>query len=109
MKKIIQKKLYDTEISKEILKISNKLEITNISYFEETLYKTENWKYFIYWKWWPLSKFWVNEGNMTYWGSDIWLVNKEDILFWVEYNFKYFSQENIEIILAELKQEISIW
>ena len=42
MKKIIQKKLYDTEISKEILKISNKLEITNISYFEETLYKTES-------------------------------------------------------------------
>ena len=48
MKKIIQKKLYDTEISKEILKISNKLEITNISYFEETLYKTESGKYFIY-------------------------------------------------------------
>lgn len=109
MKKIIQKKLYDTEISKEILKISNKLEITNISYFEEILYKTESWKYFIYWKWWPQSKFWIKEVNITFAWSDIWLVSKEDILFWVEYNFKYFSQENIEKILAELKQEISIW
>lgn len=109
MKKIIQKKLYDTEISKEILKISNKLEITNICYFEETLYKTESWKYFIYWKWWPQSKFWIKEVNITFAWSDIWLVSKEDILFWVEYNFKYFSQENIEIILAELSQEISIW
>ncbi|MBW7954423.1 hypothetical protein H3C61_01290 [Candidatus Gracilibacteria bacterium] len=108
MKKIIQKKLYDTEISKEILKISNKLEITNIGYFEETLYKTESGKYFIYGKGGPQSKFGINEGNITFAGSDIWVVNKEDILFWVEYNFKYFSQENIEIILAELKLEISI-
>ncbi len=109
MKKIIQKKLYDTEISKQILKISNKLKITNTSYFEETLYKIKSWKYFIYWKWWPQSKFWINEWNMTFWLSDIWLVNKEDILFWSEYNFKYFSQNDIEIILAELSQEISIW
>lgn len=109
MKKIIQKKLYDTEISKQILKISNKLEITNISYFEEILYKTESWKYFIYWKWWPQSKFWIKEWNITFAWSDIWLVNKEDILFWSEYNFKYFSQTDIENILAELSQEISIW
>lgn len=109
MKKIIQKKLYDTNKAKEIISISNNIPTSDFRYFEETLYKTETGKYFIYWKWWPQSKFWIKEWNMTFWWSDIWLVSKEDILFWSEYNFKYFSQNDIENILAELSQEISIW
>lgn len=111
MKKIINGKLYNTETAKYITDFWNGLSCSDFRYFQETLYKTKKWQYFLCIEWWPMSKYSFSEWSNTYWDMNIKLVNKEEIFNWFEdeENTQYIWKRSTELFLKEFSTEIEEW
>lgn len=109
MKKIIGWKVYNTETSEEIVQIWNWLSSSDFKHFEETLYKTKKWQYFLLKNWWPLSKYWYSEWNNRYWDIDIEILDFEQILKWFEESYKYFWKSSINSFFKEFWDQIDEW
>lgn len=99
MKKVINRKTYNTETATEITKYWNGLSYTDFGYFYETLYRTKKGNWFLHGEGGPLTKYSRNVGNMKTGGDDIIPINENQVIQWLEqYNKtteleKYFRDE----------------
>ena len=94
MKKIVGNLLYDTEKATEITHYSNGH--TGYQRYEETLYKTENGRFFLYGAGGPMSPYCVSHDENSFSGSEniipisgdelfCWLVEKGEVELAQEY------------------------
>lgn len=85
MKKIIDRKMYDTEKADFIADYENEYWSSDFHYYEETLYRTKNGKYFIHGSGGPLSPYRERiESNGWIAGEDIRPLSVEEAQAWGE-------------------------
>lgn len=84
MKKIIDKKRYNTETAELIAEWSNNYYSNDFKYCEESLYLTKKGTYFIHGSGGPMTKYAVSYGNSSSGGETIILVSKEESIEWCE-------------------------
>lgn len=95
---IIDNKLYKTEGSEMITSVDNELRMSDPSYSEELLYRTQKGNYFLVQRGGFLSDFNYCEGKTSYPGKKIVLLNEEELEKWL---FARGSVELIRKILGE--------
>lgn len=99
MKKIINKKVYDTEKAKLVAKYSNGLPISNFKHVYEDLYVTKKGQFFLHVQGGPLTIYSEKIGSNTYGVEDIILLSEDEAYKWLEKNNeieaikKYFDNE----------------
>lgn len=97
MKKIIDKKVYDTDTSKFIAEYHNGLSQSDHGYISEELYVTKNGQYFLYGSGGPLSIYSESNGNNSWGTSAIVLMDRNEVYDWLEkYNFADIIEEIFE-------------
>lgn len=106
MKKIINGKIYNTETATELVYISNNLSSSDFRNLTEYLYVTKKGNFFIYWEWWPMTRYAEKEWNMTYWGKDITAIDKKWVKEWMEENWKNISDEKVDNVMRFLSDEL---
>ena len=85
MKKIINRKVYDTDTAEEIASDSSHLFSGDFGYWEETLFRTKKGAYFLYGSGGPMSKYAEPCGNNGMaGGSDIVPLSPKDAVEWLE-------------------------
>lgn len=97
MKKIIKRKMYNTETANYVTKAESKLPVTDFGYWEEILYqKVKTGEYFLYGHGGPASKYaeFNSNGNATG-GEDIIPLTEDQALNWAEKNIS--AEEYCEI------------
>ncbi len=105
MKKTIKYKNYDTSTAKLIWKMT-KFSPRKAMNFNKFLYKTKKWQYFIYqfhedtMRW---RKFWFKKIF-----EQFYLVESDDIVKWLEDDFKDFKKEEYDKIVEEVKGVLAI-
>lgn len=100
MKKVVERKLYNTETAEEIASWSNGYYGSDFRRCEESLYRTSKGAYFIAGSGGPCSKYAVPTGNGFAGGSDLFPVSKERAYEWLE------ETGNIEAIEEHFIDEI---
>jgi len=99
MKKIINKKVYNTETAKFIAEEHYGSSANDATYYYEQLYKTKKGAWFIYGEGGALSPFGQTDGNMSFGSSDIRVLSYAEAYRWLENNEltkeieKYFPDE----------------
>ena len=83
MKKIINRKMYDTETAKEIKTWENGYYPRDYHYYYETLYCKHTGEFFLYGEGGPLSKYAERCGNYRTGGECITPYSTEDAMDWV--------------------------
>lgn len=103
MKKIINRKMYNTETAEKIGGYSTPGVGTNdFNYMEENLYKTKKGTFFIHGEGGALSKYAEHFNNSSTWGEDIRVIGKNEALEFLEY---YNLVEEFEKVLGENIEE----
>lgn len=100
MKKVIDKKIYDTETAKKIGDFHNMIDRSNFKHCEEELYVTEKGNYFLYGTGGPLSKYSVPTGNGKSGSSDIEALTEEEAIDWCE------RTDNVDTILEHFPDAV---
>ena len=100
MKKIIGRKMYDTETAKEICEWSNKTP-NDMRYSKEILYKTPNGRYFLWGKGGPMTRWGVAVDGGTIEGSNLIALNENEVMDWLE------SIDHYDVYAEEFKAHIS--
>jgi len=101
MKKIINKKLYNTDVAEKLHTWNNGYE-NDFGHCEEALYRTRRGAYFLAGSGGPKSRYALTQGNITSGGSDIEVLSEPEAIAWLEENggtpalLKYFSGEILE-------------
>lgn len=96
MKKIINKKIYNTDTAEKIAEYSNMNNSSDFNYFSEILYKTKKGQFFLAGNGGANSKYAKHGGNESWESSDIILLTEDETINWLEkYDFvneieKYF-------------------
>lgn len=105
MKKIINKKKYDTETAKELGYDTNGLGLRDFNHYSETLYQKRSGEYFLYGEGGPLSKYARPEG-LTGWtsGERIMPMTFEEAREWAE---KHLNADEYEVIFGEVVEDDS--
>lgn len=99
MKRIIEKKIYNTETSELIAEWSNGLSRGDFEALEETLYRTKNGAWFLAGSGGPKTRYAVTCGGSSSGSEDITPLDAEDVLEWMEqHNFmglieQYFGDQ----------------
>ncbi|MFL0250638.1 hypothetical protein ACJDT4_09420 [Clostridium neuense] len=99
MKKVIEKKVYNTETATLIAEYWNGLGEDDFMYCEEYLYRTRKGSYFLRGSGGPLTKYSESNENQTWGISTIIPISKEEAYEWLEANDKteaieeYFSND----------------
>lgn len=93
MKKIVNRKKYDTEKAEEIASWSNSLPVTDFSHCSETLYRTENGNYFLAGRGGAESRWNEKHGGMWGAGSGIKPLSDEEAADWMERHGLYDKLE----------------
>ena len=70
MKKIINKRLYDTETAKKLAEASSNLSVSDFNYWEETLYRKKNGEFFIHGHGGPMSRYATVTGTNSWSGGE---------------------------------------
>ena len=85
MRKIIDKKIFDTETSEKIAEWDNGLYGNDFYRCEETLYVTQKGNYFLYLygSGGPASKYAKSQGNTSCSSEDIMFLTKEGVKDWL--------------------------
>jgi len=100
MKKLIDWKLYDTETSTMLLNYNNRCDYDDPNYIDESLLKTKNWDYLIYW---------IGGSNAGYnWEYDIQNLPPEKCVLWFEWIQKFLTEEEKDIFFNEFSEYIEI-
>ena len=87
MKKIIDRKLYDTETATEIAEVSNGLSCSDFNHCTETLYKTKRGAFFLHGVGGAFSRYSESLGNNSRGGGEnIIPYSKEEVIDWLEEN-----------------------
>ncbi|HHX24281.1 MAG TPA: hypothetical protein GX723_09810 [Thermoanaerobacterales bacterium] len=84
MKKVIGKKLYDTETATLIAEYWNVLGKGDFNYLSDDLYVTPNGNYFLSGEGGALTKYGVNCGNSLTGSSNIFSLTREEAYGWLE-------------------------
>lgn len=95
MKKVIERKMYNTETAEELAFRGNGLAPDDFDYVGETLYRTKNGSYFLYGKGGARTKYAVPNGRTVYGGADILPMTIEQAKSWAEEHLD--GDEYIEI------------
>ena len=99
MKKIINRKIYDTDTAELIHHWDNGMYGNDFRSCEESLYITKNGALFINGSGGPMSKYAEHFGNTTAGSSNIILLTKDEALDWLEQHDgtesikKYFKED----------------
>jgi len=100
MKRIINRKVYNTETAIKIYSWDNGLNDSDFRIVDEVLYKTKNGRYFICGCGGALTKYAQSCGNNSMSGAcQLWVVDKEEAMDWLEVHdgeealLKYFKGE----------------
>lgn len=108
MHKIIWGKLYDTEKADLLIRASNWLSWSDFWHFSEELFLTKKWNFFVYGEGWPLTKYAVSSWSRTNWSEDIFILDKSEVLNWLEKNSLYISNIKLKEVLPIIKSKIEI-
>ena len=96
MKKVINKKVYDTEKAKYVAETSANCGVTDFGYWEETLYQKRTGEFFLFGKGGPMSRYAVSCGqNEWSGGNKIIPLTYDKAQEWAEENLS--GDEYIEI------------
>lgn len=102
MKKIIEKKIYDTENSTMLHKWWNGCNSTDLCFCREALYKTAKGNLFLHGEGGPRSKYSRSYGNNTLsWGDGITPMTEDEAIDWLE------NHEGEEAIIAHFGDKIT--
>jgi len=102
MKKVIDKKVYNTETAELVASFRNMDNRTNFRFFEEELYVTKKGAFFLYGEGNALSQYSIPNGNGSSGGEDIVVLTAEETYDWLE---KYNQTEAIEEYFADNLEE----
>lgn len=84
MKKIINKKLYDTSTAAIIAEYSNPVSVSDFSFYRETLYRKRTGEYFIHGEGGALSRYASRDYDGMTWGEDILPLTYDTARDWAE-------------------------
>jgi hypothetical protein len=84
MKQIIDGKRYDTETATKLAEWSNSVPVTDFHHMEETLYVTQNGRYFLAGRGGPMTRWSRPEGGGRGAGEGIKPVDRETAREWCE-------------------------
>lgn len=84
MKKIINRKMYDTDTSTFVAEWSNDYSTHDFKWCVEKLYRKKTGEYFIEGEGGPMSKYAETCGNSMIGGKDIIPLSKQGALYWGE-------------------------
>ena len=85
MKKVINGLLYNTDTAKEIASCSNGYSSSDFNYCKETLYKTNNGRYFLYGRGGANTRYRTQVGSNTWSsGENIIALSLDSALSWAE-------------------------
>lgn len=97
MRKIIEKKVYDTDTAKFIAEYHNGLSESDYGYICEELYVTKNGQYFLHARGGALNIYSEDNGKNSWGISKIILMDKNEVYDWLEkYNFADIIEEIFE-------------
>lgn len=94
MKKIIEKKVYNTETAKEIGWCGNGCHVNDFNYMRQTLYQTKRGQYFLHCEGGANTCYSERVGNMYCAGEVIKLMTEPEARLWAEENLE--ADEYIE-------------
>ncbi len=102
MKKIINRKRYDTETAKEVALWSTGGSINDFEYAEECLHLKKTGEYFLYGKGHGLSRWSKSskDGSSRGWGEDIQPLTEDQAREWVE----NYANEQYETLFGEVEE-----
>lgn len=100
MKKVIDSKVYDTETAEEIHSWSNSFYGSDFKRCSKELYRTPKGAYFVHGAGGPLSEYREPAGNGWSGGEDIILLEREDVVPWLE------KHEDAEVLLRDFSEEL---
>lgn len=86
MKKIINKKLYDTSTATCIAEYSNPVSVSDFSFYRETLYRKRTGEYFIHGEGGALSRYASRDYDGMTWGEDILPLTYDTARDWAEHH-----------------------
>ena len=84
MKKVINRKVYDTETARLVARWSNGYPTSDFNYKYKDLYLTEKGSWFVHGQGGALSSYATSRGRNTCGGEDIRSLTKEEALEWLE-------------------------
>lgn len=84
MRRVIEKKVYDTDNALMIAEDWNGLGGNDFRSLNEELYKTKKGNYFLYGSGGPLTKYGKSSGNQTFGSSEIIPMSKQEAYQWLE-------------------------
>jgi len=102
MKKVINRKRYDTDTAKRVASWTTGGSISDFRYASEELYRKKTGEFFIYGEGHAMTRWGKSSdgGNTRGWGEDIQPLTTEDAKDWVE----RYSNENYEDIFGEVEE-----
>jgi hypothetical protein len=86
MKRVIDRKIYDTENAERIARHNPVADRQDFAYLDEVLYKTEKGNYFLHGTGGPKTKYAKKTGNGTTGSEEIKPMTEEEALNWCEEN-----------------------
>lgn len=102
MKKIIDRKIYNTETAKKVAYWSNDYGTTDFKWQSETLYCSPKGQYFLHGEGGPMSAYAVHKGNESSGGENIKLMTEDDTMDWMEN--RQLIKEMQELFGAQVEQ-----
>lgn len=86
LKKIINKKLYDTSTATSIAEYSNPVSVSDFSFYRETLYRKRTGEYFIHGEGGALSRYASRDYDGMTWGEGILPLTYDAARDWAEHH-----------------------
>jgi hypothetical protein len=105
MKRIIQKKVYDTEKAQHIGTWDNGHYTSDFAYCSEDLYRKKNGEFFLYGEGGPFSVYAGRSGNNTGWGEKIVPLKYDEAQKWAE---KHLDADDYIAVFGEPEEDGSI-
>lgn len=100
MKKIIDKKVYNTKTATEIAEYGTNYNPTDFNFCVETLYKSPKGQYFLHGKGGAASKYAVMGSGYSSEGEDIKLFSERQAINWLE------ETNNVEALEKNFKDQL---
>jgi hypothetical protein len=86
MKKIIDKKMFNTETAKLVAHYNNGYSVNDFKHLSEHLYRTKNGNWFLHGDGGAMTRYSVSCGDMQAGGEDIIPISEEEAYEWLERN-----------------------
>lgn len=84
MKRVINRRVYDTETAEQIARYAKNVDTNDFNYFIETLYKTDDARYFLHGRGGSNTKYAVRRNGEHSGSKEIKVFDEEDAIEWCE-------------------------